>query len=213
MFASSLETLTQRYGRDLFARLDGDRPILGTPRWVDEQLMGVSMDQEALKIQLFRFVDVLPTLRTTDQINRHLHEYFQQAERDLPLPARWGLKLLPRNGLLGQALAGAARAGAARMARRFIAGSDVAEALATIAKLRRRSMTFTVDLLGEAILTEAEALHYQQSNLDLLDGLARTINGWSEVDQVDRDEAGPLPRVNVSTVKSIRSTPAARARP
>jgi RHH-type proline utilization regulon transcriptional repressor/proline dehydrogenase/delta 1-pyrroline-5-carboxylate dehydrogenase len=198
MFASSLETLTQRYGRDLFARLDGDRPILGTPRWVDEQLMGVSMDQEALKIQLFRFVDVLPTLRTTDQINRHLHEYFQQAERDLPLPARWGLKLLPRNGLLGQALAGAARAGAARMARRFIAGSDVAEALATIAKLRRRSMTFTVDLLGEAILTEAEALHYQQSNLDLLDGLARTINGWSEVDQVDRDEAGPLPRVNVS---------------
>ena len=84
------------------------------------------------------------------------------------------------------------------MARRFIAGSTVAEALDAIAAMRRRSLAFTIDLLGEATITEAEAEQYQQQYLELIEGLSREVNAWPAVPLIDRDAAGPMPRVNVS---------------
>jgi RHH-type proline utilization regulon transcriptional repressor/proline dehydrogenase/delta 1-pyrroline-5-carboxylate dehydrogenase len=198
MFPSTLESLTRRYGQDLFARLEGDRSLLFSPRWLDERMMEWSMDQEQLKVQLFRFVDVLPTLRTSEQITQHLREYLGEAKAQLPRAARFGLKWLPENGPLGRALAGTARFGAERMARRFIAGADVPETLRAIADLRRQQQTFTIDLLGEAVLTEGEARHYQQQYLDMMDGLHAAMEDWPAVDLIDRDEHGPLPRVNVS---------------
>jgi RHH-type proline utilization regulon transcriptional repressor/proline dehydrogenase/delta 1-pyrroline-5-carboxylate dehydrogenase len=198
MTAASLDDLTRRYGHDLFARLEGDRALLFSPRWWDERMMEWSMDQESLKVQLFRFVDVLPTLRSDEQITGHLREYFNQAAPDLPRAAQLGLRLMPQNGLLGRALAGAARVGAERMARRFIAGADVPEALETIVALRRQRMAFTIDLLGEAVLTESESVQYQLHYLELVTGLTNEVNALPEVGLIDRDEAGPLPRVNVS---------------
>ena len=82
--------------------------------------------------------------------------------------------------------------------RRFIAGSDLDETLRTVARLRAQSLAFTVDLLGEAVITEAEAEQYQGEYLHLLQGLSRAVNAWPAVDLIDRDERGPLPRVNVS---------------
>ena len=55
-----------------------------------------------------------------------------------------------------------------RMARRFIAGETPPEALATIYKLRQQQCAFTLDLLGEATLTEEEPQAYQQRYLALL---------------------------------------------
>jgi RHH-type proline utilization regulon transcriptional repressor/proline dehydrogenase/delta 1-pyrroline-5-carboxylate dehydrogenase len=105
---------------------------------------------------------------------------------------------LPARGVLSRLLAFAARRSAERLARKFIAGSNVAEALAAIAGLRKRALAFTVDLLGEATITEKEAERSQREYLDLLTGLTREVNRWPAVDLIDRDEAGPLPRVNVS---------------
>ena len=86
---------------------------------------------------------------------------------------RLGLRWLPRRGLLGRLLAGAARAYAGRLARRFIAGSNLEEALDAVGALRRRSLAFTVDLLGEATITEKEARRRRRQYLDLIDGLSR----------------------------------------
>ncbi len=197
MSRSALEALTQQYGRELFARMESARPPLFFPRWWEEQLMGFTMDREALKVQLFRFVDVLPQLREPQQITRHLREYLREAGGDgMPFPSvsDW----LPENGLLGRLVADAARWGASRMAQRFIAGSNLQEALSALAHLRKKQMAFTVDLLGEAVLTESEARHYQSQYFDLLDGLSSVVNGWPEVELIDRDPQGPLPRVNVS---------------
>jgi RHH-type transcriptional regulator, proline utilization regulon repressor / proline dehydrogenase / delta 1-pyrroline-5-carboxylate dehydrogenase len=49
-----------RLGREIFARIDRSGPMPLTRRWLDERLMGVTMDHPALKVQLFRFVDTLP---------------------------------------------------------------------------------------------------------------------------------------------------------
>ena len=102
MSSPALESLTQRYGHDLFARLEGDRPLLFSPRWWDERMMEWSMDQESLKVQLFRFVDVLPTLKSDEQITRHLRQYFDQAASQLPRAARWGLRWMPQNDVTAQ---------------------------------------------------------------------------------------------------------------
>jgi RHH-type proline utilization regulon transcriptional repressor/proline dehydrogenase/delta 1-pyrroline-5-carboxylate dehydrogenase len=193
-----VEALTRAYGRQIFASLDGHREVPFSPRWWDDRLMEWTMAEEPVKLQLFRFIDVLPLLHTAPGITRHLREYFEEAGPHVPSWARLGLRWLPRDGLPGRLVAWTARRNAERLARRFIAGATLPEALAAITRLRRQRLAFTVDLLGEATVTEAEAEQYQAFYLDLIDGLSQAVNSWSPIEQIDRDETGPLPRVNVS---------------
>src|SRR5579872_4303109 len=60
--ADGVEGLAHRYGREIFARLDRPGPVPFGPSWWDERLMEWTMGDEAVKLQLFRFVDVLPML-------------------------------------------------------------------------------------------------------------------------------------------------------
>ncbi len=196
--ATSLEDLTHDYGREIFARLQTTDPTVLTPAWLDERLMEWTMSEPAVKVQLFRFIDCLPLLHSARQITRHLREYFDQAGSRIPGWIRTGLRVLPEGGMLGGLLARTANLSARRMARRFIAGSNVEEALDAIAEQRRQSLAFTVDLLGEATITEAESDHYQGQYRELVEGLSEEVNDWPAVDLIDRDNQGPLPRVNVS---------------
>jgi RHH-type proline utilization regulon transcriptional repressor/proline dehydrogenase/delta 1-pyrroline-5-carboxylate dehydrogenase len=196
--ATDVEALTQAYGREIFARLDQAGPVPFSPGWWDEHLMDWTMGDPAVKVQLFRFIDALPLLHGPADVNRHLREYFAEVDERLPGWMRLGLHVLPNNGTIGRLVAGAARTSARRLARRFIAGSNLPEALHAIGGLRDRSLAFTVDLLGEATITEKEAEQYQAEYLTLVEGLSRHVNRWPAVDLIDRDEHGPLPRVNVS---------------
>ncbi|HWG46988.1 MAG TPA: proline dehydrogenase family protein [Gemmataceae bacterium] len=195
---AEVETLTHRYGREIFARLNHSGPVPFTPSWWDERLMEWSMGDEAVKLQLFRFVDVLPLLHTPPTIARHLREYFSEARACLPGWLTFALRWLPSHGVLGRLLAKTAHRSAERLARKFIAGSNLDEALDAVAQLRRRSLAFTIDRLGEATITEAEAEQAQAEYLELINGLSRQVNTWPANDLIDRDEQGPSPRVNVS---------------
>jgi hypothetical protein len=81
---SNLEPLIHDYGREIFARLDQAGPLPFSGGWWDERLMEATMSQPAVKVQLFRFMDVLPQLRADGEINRHLREYFTEAADQLP---------------------------------------------------------------------------------------------------------------------------------
>src|SRR5262249_31836471 len=83
-------------------------------------------------------------------------------------------------------------------ARRFIAGSDVKEVLAAALHQRRLMRAFTLDVLGEAVTSEAEADQWQKAYLDLIEQLGPIVNSWPEVPQIDQDDRGLVPRVNVS---------------
>lgn len=194
----SLEDLTRRIGQDLFARLEGEKPTVFSPKWFDDQLMAWSMEDELVKVQLFRFIDVLPALLgSTPNTVRHVKEYFGLAKHRLPMLARWGLNVLPQRGPLASLVASMAKTNAIRLAKRFIAGSNVPEALHAIEALRKKHCAFTIDLLGEAVLTEAEADHYQHQYLELVEGLTAAAT-WNTDRQMDCDHLGPMPKVNIS---------------
>lgn len=196
--AQAVEAETQSIGRELWSLLERRAPSVFERRWWDDRILSWAMSDESIKVQMFRFVDVLPMLRTHESVTRHLQEYFDDVREHLPWAARLGLDVAPPNSVLGRALAVNARNNARRMAQRFIAGTTVDEVLQAVARMRKAGFAFTLDLLGEAVMSEREADAYQQSYLDLIEGLAPEVNGWAENIQIDCDENGPIPRVNVS---------------
>lgn len=199
MISATLDQRARTFGRELFARLDRQGPIPLSRGWLDDQLMGLTTANESLKVQLFRFVDTLPYLiHDPRAIAHHLREYLHEADDSLPNWIKTATRFLPETGLGGRLLAAATRSNATAMARKFIAGSNVDEAIAAVARMRNAGLAFTVDLLGEATITEPEADHVQKQYLDLLTGLTAQVNHWPEVPSIDRDDRGPIPRVNVS---------------
>jgi RHH-type proline utilization regulon transcriptional repressor/proline dehydrogenase/delta 1-pyrroline-5-carboxylate dehydrogenase len=195
---AEVEAQTQRIGRDLWDRLERRRPSVFERRWWLDHVLEWAMADESVKVQMFRFVDVLPMLRTHESVTRHLQEYFEEVRTHLPWAARLGLDVSQPNTLLGKALALNARTNARRMAERFIAGKSTEEVLQAVARLRRQGLAFTLDLLGEAVMSEREAEAYTQAYVDLITGLAPQVNEWAWNAQLDADERGWIPRCNVS---------------
>ena len=195
---AAVEAETQRIGREVFAHLERRAPTIFERRWWDDQILSWAMADESVKIQMFRFVDVLPMLRTHEQVTRHLQEYFEEVRSHLPSAARIVGDLSQPDAVWSRVVAWGARRTARNMAQRFIAGTNVEEVLRSVARLRKQGLAFTLDLLGEAVVSEPEAEAYAASYVRLIEGLSPEVNNWPEDIQIDCDEQGPIPRVNVS---------------
>jgi RHH-type proline utilization regulon transcriptional repressor/proline dehydrogenase/delta 1-pyrroline-5-carboxylate dehydrogenase len=195
---AAIEMSTREVGMEIF-RLRTDRELsVFQRRWWDNRIMAWAMQDESVKVQMFRFIDVLPMLTTSDAVTGHLQEYFHDVAKHMPAAVRLGLAVATPRSIAGRALALAARRNAMGHARRFIAGTNVAEVLAVAMRERKLRRAFTLDILGEAVTSEIEADRYLQMYLDLIEGIAPTVNAWPEVPQIDRAQLGELPRVNVS---------------
>src|SRR5437867_1029380 len=157
MQTSDLESRTQEIGRDLFARARRAEKSSPSDGLLDRMLMKWGMRDEQLKAQLFRFIDVLPVLSTPRQINSHLREYLGTVRDRLPPGAGLALKMLPDDGWLVSRAAALTRSNTRRMARRFIAATDLPEAIRAVRSMRVLNLAFTIDLLGEAVLSASEA--------------------------------------------------------
>jgi RHH-type proline utilization regulon transcriptional repressor/proline dehydrogenase/delta 1-pyrroline-5-carboxylate dehydrogenase len=196
--SDDIERDAQEFGREIFARLRTEAPSVFHFSWWDEKILDWCMRDETVKVQMFRFIDVLPMLKTGEQVARHLQEYFLDHKEVFPIAVQWGLNFASYRSAAARAVALAVRRNATRMAQRFIAGATPTEALTAIRRLRRQQLAFTLDLLGEATLSEEEAVSYQQHYLDLLATLTAAARSWEPVPLIDTDHVGPIPRVNAS---------------
>ena len=188
----------QAIGRELFDRVAGERQAFySADRWT-AALFAWSLAHEDAKLQLFRFIDVLPALDNDRDLVRHLREYFEG--RDAPYAALLKTALgVARVGRLGEKVVGVMlRETVRRLARRFVAGSTPAEARQAALSARRAGQAFTLDLLGEACLSDTEADAYEQRYLELLETLGVEAPRWTEQPRIDRAAWGALPRVNLS---------------
>jgi RHH-type transcriptional regulator, proline utilization regulon repressor / proline dehydrogenase / delta 1-pyrroline-5-carboxylate dehydrogenase len=163
-------------------------------------IMEWSMKNDKFKTNMFRFVDVLPALNSGDDVAKHLKEYFSEGGKtELPAVFNVGLGL---GSLAPGLMAGAIKKNVTSMAKMFITGENPQEALTVLKKARKNNLTFTVDILGEATLSEREALDYQRRYLELIEWLAKDAANWSEIPQLDRDADGAIPKINVSVKMS-----------
>jgi RHH-type proline utilization regulon transcriptional repressor/proline dehydrogenase/delta 1-pyrroline-5-carboxylate dehydrogenase len=195
---AAVEQQTRELGRQLFATIRGGQPHIWQRRWWDEKLLAWTMRDEGLKVQLFRFVDVLPMLHSADDVTGHLQEYLADVKQHLPAPARVALGIARRLPFTRAAVARAARLSARDMARRFIAGETQDEVVRAAKGEREQRRAFTLDILGEAVLTEREAEQHFRDYLELLEQLAPQIAAWPADPLIDEDDRGPIPRLNLS---------------
>src|SRR6266403_4638059 len=142
----SLETSIRQWSEKLFTLIDAaGPPSLFSARGLYRALMDWAMKDEQFKVQLFRFVDVLPTLTSSSEVSRHLTEYLDNDQVKLSPALRVALKATSfAGGLLG----GGIRSQVTGMARMFMLGSDESEIVSILKKLYDQDTAFTVDVLG-----------------------------------------------------------------
>jgi RHH-type proline utilization regulon transcriptional repressor/proline dehydrogenase/delta 1-pyrroline-5-carboxylate dehydrogenase len=190
-----VEARTQAIGRELFERTR--RAASVAERWTGALFEG-SLGHDEARLQLFRFIDVLPALGSDAEVAGHLREYFEGRPAPFLRLVRAALGLASR-GRLGERVVGAVlRETVRRLARRFIVGATPEEAVRAALAARRRSEGFTLDLLGEACVSEAEANAYQRRYLELIEHLGDQARGWPAHPRIDRAAWGGIPRVNIS---------------
>jgi len=185
------ETRIRAIGGELLGRMAAQRdPTAALLEWL--------LRDEAAKLRLFRFIDVLPVLVEDREVVEHLREYF--GGQAVPFAGLVRVALgLRRGGRLGEAIVAAGlRRGVRRLARRFIAGETAEEAIAAALAARQAGQAFTLDLLGEACVSEEEAGEYQRRYLQLVERLGAAAAGWPAHPRLDQAGARPLPRINVS---------------
>ena len=164
-------------------------------RFWNDRLMDWSMRDEAFKVQLFRFVDAFPTLTSPESIYEHLTDFLGQPGVKAPPGMALGLKAGgAMKGTVARTMAGQITA----MAEKFIAGRDAESAVPKLRKVWNDGLAFSVDLLGEACVSDAEADAYQRKYLDLVENLPRWVDDFGANERLGRDHLGHIPRTNVS---------------
>jgi RHH-type proline utilization regulon transcriptional repressor/proline dehydrogenase/delta 1-pyrroline-5-carboxylate dehydrogenase len=188
----SLQGDVEQRGRRIFELVDKYPERFFTKAGFYQRLMTLSMRDERFKTQLFRFVAVLPSLRGSREILRHLREYFSDGENGSHPLLEFGVRLAH---IFPWVSAPVLRWNVSETARQFIAGRNPDEVIVTLRKRRAQKIGFTVDVLGEAVMSEGEADKYSARYADLLEKLARETRDWTDPFSAD---AELFPVVNLS---------------
>ena len=193
---TSNEARVQEIGAALLKGM-GDNPGGFGGSGFTANLVQSVMEDHDFKIEMFRFVDVLPVLPDADEVARHIDEYFNR--QDGPAMPGWmraGARIAG-SGFAKGIIANQIERNVVGMAKQFIAGETGAEALPRLRKMRAKGLSSTVDLLGEKTLGYAEAETYKDRYLEVLESLASDADNWA---QGCHEEAswGAIPRVNLS---------------
>lgn len=189
---SPLQTQTEQRGMEIFRLVDRYPESIFSKAGFYQRMMALSMKDEAFKVQMFRFVDVLASLKKPHDIVQHLDEYFAHMQNSFTPLLQTGIRLAK---IFPWLTAPILRWNVSGMARQFISGRNPDDALKTLRKGRKNRIGFTVDLLGEAVVSEQETDEYATRCLQLLEGLAAQTKDWT--DPLGKN-AELFPVVNVS---------------
>ncbi|MGB6064093.1 MAG: proline dehydrogenase family protein [Desulfomonilaceae bacterium] len=192
-----LEERIKDAGREIYSLIGERVPSMFDRRRWKGKIMEWAMKDEAFRIQLFRFVDVLPSLKTDELVVKLLNEYFSGLE-DTPMILRQGIGLIPGKGILPRIAAKVTRSTVESLAAQFIAGTDPEDSLKSLVKLQSEGLAISLDLLGEEVLSEAEASKYAARYAELLDFLSRKPVEWNGPAILHGDDRGPIPSIDVS---------------
>ena len=201
----ALEELTQTIGREVAAAYPSSarHPV----RAADARAMELASSDLEVRAALFRLVDVMPACRSLDDLAGHLVSFLGEVD-DAPAPVNAAKRVASTRA--GRAALGAAAAGGVRhMAHRFIIGENLAASRGVLRSLWDQGVASSVDLLGEATVTAAEADGYAGRCLDAIRELHAIVPRWPTRPTLEIDHFGLIPRANLS-VKVSALTPLLR---
>ncbi|AOP33108.1 hypothetical protein A0128_04080 [Leptospira tipperaryensis] len=189
--SENIELKVQTLGMQIFKEDESHSSrYLSKHFWI-KAFLRLSFRYPNLKVEMFRFVDVLPSLHSNKEITEHFVLYLLSKNTEIP---NW-LRPLFRNFLrpfpISYFFGIFIRAAVLKTSGNFIAGKNFEDARKKLQNLRKKNSVFTLDVLGEAALSEKEASGYQKQYLDILKNLD-SFSG-SEVTNY-----GECPFVNVS---------------
>ncbi|MBX3750444.1 MAG: proline dehydrogenase family protein [Opitutaceae bacterium] len=200
----AIDAAVKAKGEQLFALMDKQPPpALFSKKGAYARLMDWSMKDPVFKTQLFRFVDVLPSLNSSGEIVRHLQEYLGDKAVELNPALKAGLAA---SSFAPALVAGPVKAQIVDMAGQFVAGVSGEDLIRQIRKNIKLGIATTIDLLGEAVVSEEEADVFLKRNLEILDSVSRFYASEPAPCFSDVGPDGPLPRLNLS-VKISALTP------
>jgi RHH-type transcriptional regulator, proline utilization regulon repressor / proline dehydrogenase / delta 1-pyrroline-5-carboxylate dehydrogenase len=184
----AVEAAAQRVGAELLRAIGAARPADHAARIERDPLVHWSRPERGREFlaACFRFVDVVPALASDAELLEYLRAYVGDPQDFLPAAGSDG------------GTAQGVRAAIAGLRERFIAGSSLDDALGVCQRLRGQRLAFTLDALGEAVLSEREAQAYHDTYLHLLRTASRAVADWPGEPALDRAPWGVIPRLNVS---------------
>jgi RHH-type proline utilization regulon transcriptional repressor/proline dehydrogenase/delta 1-pyrroline-5-carboxylate dehydrogenase len=199
--ARSFERDVRRIGEEIFQRAAASSPAPLSQEYWQSSAMQWLTRHESLRLRLFRFIEVLPALRSSAAVARHMQDYLVLDEDDvesLPPLASFVLAFRRADSLHARIAARTAQWAGAIAARRFICGGTPNEAIAAVRRMRRDGMAFTLDVLGETVIADRVARDLQELYIRLIEELGASAPHWPASDLLDDAPWGRIPRVNVS---------------
>jgi RHH-type transcriptional regulator, proline utilization regulon repressor / proline dehydrogenase / delta 1-pyrroline-5-carboxylate dehydrogenase len=182
-------------GTDFLARARGHKSGVLSAKFYQDAMMEWSMKDPNFKVQMFRFVDAYPMLKTPEAVYDHLTDYLGQDGVTVPAVIAGAIK----TGAIAKGIAAATIGSQIKgMASKFIAGQDATSALPGLRELWDGGIASSVDLLGETCVSDEEADQYAQKYLDLITNLPGSMSAWQAQSRLESDHLGTIPRCNVS---------------
>ncbi|MBD2214946.1 L-glutamate gamma-semialdehyde dehydrogenase [Nostoc linckia FACHB-104] len=198
---STYEAKTQEIAKQLLEVTQENRSFLASlrdqMRW-DDKLLAWAMSNPGLRVQLFRFIDTLPALRSKAEIAAHLQEYLGDESVELPAALKGMLNFANPDSMPGQVAATTVATAVETLAHKYISGENITQVIKTVERLRKDKMAFTIDLLGEAVITEAEAQSYLERYSELMQQLVAASKNWKAIPAIDEADGEQLAKVQVS---------------
>ncbi|MFW9258996.1 L-glutamate gamma-semialdehyde dehydrogenase [Nostoc sp. CALU 546] len=198
---STYEAKTQEIAKQLLAATQENRSFFSSlrdqMRW-DDKLLAWAMSNPGLRVQLFRFIDTLPALHSKSEIASHLQEYLGDESVELPAALKGMLNFANPDSMPGQVAATTVGTAVETLAHKYISGENIKQVIKTVERLRKEKMAFTIDLLGEAVITEAEAQSYLERYLELMQQLVEASKNWTAIPSIDEADGESIPKVQVS---------------
>jgi RHH-type proline utilization regulon transcriptional repressor/proline dehydrogenase/delta 1-pyrroline-5-carboxylate dehydrogenase len=195
------EEKTQEIARQVLGATQENRSFLAAlrdqMRW-DDKLLDWAMSNPGLRVQLFRFIDTLPALHSKSEIASHLQEYLGNESVELPAALKAILNFANPDSMPAQVAATTVGTAVQTLAHKYISGENIKQVIKTVERLRKDKMAFTIDLLGEAVITEIEAQSYLKRYLELMQQLVEASQNWAKIPAIDEADGENIPKVQVS---------------
>ncbi|MTJ18569.1 MULTISPECIES: L-glutamate gamma-semialdehyde dehydrogenase [unclassified Dolichospermum] len=198
---SGYEAKTQEIAKQVLAASQENRSFLSAlrdqMRW-DDKLLDWAMSNPGLRVQLFRFIDTLPAIHSKSEIASHMQEYLGDESVELPAALKAILNFANPDSMPAQVAATTVGTAVETLAHKYISGENIKQVIKTVERLRKEKMAFTIDLLGEAVITEVEAQSYLERYLELMQQLVEASKNWAKIPAIDEADGENIPKVQVS---------------